>query len=912
MAIPTAEDANSPSQNYALMELGIQAAKDKALSNTTVSDNTVINRYSGKVQSNLLDLYDIPTYNLKLYATGFEALETLKANDSIDDLDGESMAREDKGDTAKGTSTNNFQLSPADVIILAQTGVTAGVGIDNLEITNVPGKKSNETQCNFKITQPGAADFIDQLYWTAYKLGIDVASKMPLVLEIDFQGYQESSTSDTFDGEGGQIKHIAGPYRYVLELTNFDITIGPEGSEYNFTTVVQDDTAFADKFFTLKAAHSTSGATIQDHLTDLAVKMNKRLAGDDEDESGTVDTITWDLSEFVSEEAEGSTIVDPALRATADAINSNPKSDKHPKITNQSVLNDTLLSAYNSKSITQIEAETQTEASAESSSTEGEEKTVPISVTLSHEEDDNLFACLGRILSLNSDFMSHATRTKFAEGDKGIGEWDPGQTHVWWYTIKSKVTIGEFDNKKKTYSKNVTYKPLIVNTPSTSTGVTADELTATDTATLNNFDIQKAYEYTYTGRNDQILNLNIAHQFGVALLVPKNKGMGGSSASNLYAVQQADPLAAEDVTNIGDLFDLFKKGKKIFDTLKNFDSDTLKDMAANAGFSSDKIKDLISDTAGQAAQDLANALAGAVTGDDEIKRLIKDQVFGSANSPTESDDERQKQIDQYYALGEYKAQPSGYEYSADFNFKIKETTAEEDADNETQNQSDTAEIDTTSKAGQGPANTYAGAQTSMFNFLYNQNEEPSIMKQLDFEIRGDPYYLGDSESSLGDFRFDTDGDNFFLFMLNNPRRFDMDIDEEDNNTGEWNKFNTSWTMSGIYRLVSAQNNFNNGVFTTSIVAVKETGVDLSKVSPEDLANYNITLNQNAGDLADKGLGGADESGIDPMAFTDPVGYINGQISGGGFGGLTDSEIVNKLQADGKINSSQAQAWRDAQ
>ena len=871
-------------------------------------DNKVTNRYSGNVQGNLLDLYDIPTYNLKLYATGFEALETLKANDSIDDLEGN--ARDDFG-SATGKSTNNFQLSPADVIILAQTGVTAGVGIDNLEIFNVPGKTSIEKTCNFKITQPGAADFIDQLYWTATKLGIEVATQMPLVLEIDFQGYQESSTTDVFDGEGGQIKHIAGPYRYLLSLRNFDITIGPEGSEYNFTTVVLDDTAFADKFFTLKAAHSTSGATIQDHLTDLAVKMNKRLAGDDEDESGTVDTITWDLSEFVSEEAEGSGFASANLSATADEVNSNPKSDKHPKITNQSVINDRIKAADQSLTDEQINAGTQAQVAGIKGTGTGEVE-VPVSVTVKHVEDDNLFACLGRILSLNSDFMSHATRTKFAEGDPAIGEDDEKQTHVWWYTIKSKVTIGEYDDKKKTYSKHVTYKPLIINTPSTSTGVTTGAFKP-DGAFLTNFDIQKAYEYTYTGRNDQILNVNISHRHGIALLLPKDKGMGGSSAANLYAVDQAKPLAAEDVTNISDLFDLFKKGKKIFDTLKNFDSDTLKDMAANAGFSSDKIKDLISDTAGQAAQDLANALAGAVTGDDEIKRLIKDQVFGSANSPTESDDERQKQIDQYYALGEYKAQPSGYEYSADLlNFEVKETTAEEDASTETSNNSEIVELDKSSKAAVYPATTYAGAQTSVFNYLYNQNKEPSIMKKLDLEIRGDPYYLGDSESSLGDFKFDTDGDNFFLFMLNNPRRFDMDIDEEDNNTGEWNKFNTSWTMSGIYRLVSAQNNFNNGVFTTSIVSVKETGVDLSKVSPEDLANYNITSNQNAGDLADKGLGDADGSGIDPKAFTDPVGYINGQISGGGFGGLTDSEIVDKLQADGKINSSQAQAWRDAQ
>ena len=44
-----------------------------------------------------------------------------------------------------------------------KTGVTE-VGIDNLEITTVPGPNSTETSTvNFTITQPNAADFPDQI-----------------------------------------------------------------------------------------------------------------------------------------------------------------------------------------------------------------------------------------------------------------------------------------------------------------------------------------------------------------------------------------------------------------------------------------------------------------------------------------------------------------------------------------------------------------------------------------------------------------------------------------------------------------------------------------------------------------------------------------------------------------------------
>ena len=63
----------------------------------------------------------------------------------------------------------------------------------------------------------------------------------------------------------------------------------------------------------------------------------------------------------------------------------------------------------------------------------------------------------------------------------------------------------------------------------------------------------------YTGRNDQILNVNISHRKGLALLVPAKKGMDGYSGANLYLVDQAKPVDEDEISSIGDLFDLFKK-----------------------------------------------------------------------------------------------------------------------------------------------------------------------------------------------------------------------------------------------------------------------------------------------------------------------------------------------------------------
>jgi hypothetical protein len=865
------------------------------------------NRYSGKVQGNILDLYDVPTYNLKLYAVTLEALENIKLNDSIDDFsaDSDADARNDFASSAVGKSTKDFKTDPEKMIILAQTGVTAGVSIDNLEITTVPGATANETTATFKITQPGAADFLDQLWMTANELGIEEPGKLPLILEIDFQGYQESSTENidgaNFDSEGGQIIHIAGPYRHVLMMKNFTIDIGPDGSEYNFETVIQDDTAYADNYFKINTTFESNGGTITEHLEDIARNINlyneaRKLEGSEKSYE-----VVWDLESMISA-TESS---DDEEKETGTPVNK-----KNPYITNESVLNNVQKAGDSSKSAEQIEADKQIDAQKEVTG-DAEETSAPVSIKLTHTEGDSLYDCLGRVLSLNTEFMSHATRTRFEADGKAIGEYDKEQTHVWWYTVKAKVTINPtFDAVCNRYSKTINYRPLIISTPSNKTGVTVQELQDTDKS-IKNYDITKAYEYMYTGRNDQILNVNISHRKGLALLVPAKKGMDGYSGANLYLVDQAKPVDEDEISSIGDLFDLFKKAKNIFNSLKDMKGDVLAELAGTVeGFGPDKLKEIMADTAGQAAQDLSNALAGALTGDEEVKRLLKGKLTGNDDSPTESDDERQKQIDQYYEIGDYEAKPSGYNYAVDLLTGTKETKSEDLADEGSSAKNEKPDIES-GVAQKQIATTYAGAQTNMFNYLYNQNAEPSILQRLTMEVRGDPWYLGDSESGRGNFSYDEDGDNFFIFVLKNPRRFDMSMDE-DENTGEYSNFNTSWTMSGLYRLVRAVNNFNNGIYTTEIEAVKETGVDLSNMSSEDFANYNISITKDISSLHEKGLGGIAGLGSDGE-IRDPVAYLNGRIAGADLGGMSKEKYIDQIVAnEANVTSEYADAWRKAQ
>ena len=98
-------------------------------------------RYLGLVQGNVLDNFQNPTYNLKLYMIPAET--------------------SDGGGWLKGAKA----AKPEETVVIAQTSVT-GVQIDNLDIQFVQGPNtgnSTAVRAAFTLKQPGAADLLDQI-----------------------------------------------------------------------------------------------------------------------------------------------------------------------------------------------------------------------------------------------------------------------------------------------------------------------------------------------------------------------------------------------------------------------------------------------------------------------------------------------------------------------------------------------------------------------------------------------------------------------------------------------------------------------------------------------------------------------------------------------------------------------------
>lgn len=120
-------------------------------------------------------------------------------------------------------------------------------------------------------------------------------------------------------------------------------------------------------------------------------------------------------------------------------------------------------------------------------------------------------------------------------------------------------------------------------------------------------------------------------------------------------------------------------------------------------------------------------------------------------------------------------------------------------------------------ATEAPVKT-ASRKHTLFGHLVNQSENAQFLLQLNMTVRGDPWFIdnGRIASSTDDQMYMRGSDNCIFLTIRSPERYDPDIDDEDNNTGYWQFSNASRMFSGVYRVIKAVNNFQDGQFTSEL------------------------------------------------------------------------------------------------
>ena len=933
----------------------------------------ILNKYIGAVQGNILDTVDLPTYHLKLYMIPPGQANSSANNTNTPTTDTDvSDSNDARSDVSKSTSSSgsgdgylNNRMdtdNPSDTVVLAETGVTE-VGIDGLEITTVASGSggSKTSTVNFTIRQPNAADFPDQIVKARTFLGAPAdAMDVPMFLEVSFRGRMEGLDLDV---DGGEIvQNITGPFVYPLLLGAFDMEINPGGSVYNFKTVVKDDIYQADKFFRTSKAYTIRGVTIGQMLKDLEDQTNNYNEEQNKptrisfglEESGTKDVTTSKEGKTVStfsktgkltitNETETDTKTKPDYKVAGLEHIADQSLDVEGAEVTAKAINPEVANADTTEQARE-EAEKKRKA-RNTINTNPETNEIEINV----KEGMPMDKVLGILLSMNKEFMDKVSRTRNIEDTKS--EEVDATKQVLWYDFQGSVEYKGYDEQKKLYFQLAHLKPY--SYMSDKTDIAAfhwevkknNSLTADETQQrINQMKIRKAYEYIFTGRNDQILNCNIQFKEGLALLLPPDRGMLGDISLNSQHILNPSPVPKnETIDNKGmeSLTDAAQDGQKSFlDTLKDLKKDIekaeayLTEIGNAAQFSGEQIKNLIEDSNGAAAKKLEEALSQK-----ESAQAIADNITAKRKASAQSDVVTESE--------EFSPIQSGFVYGGDLigtnkyserlakgGAQFKEFAAEQEekrkdkevVENDLRGTAQRAKFEY--KEGFTNVGTTKGIKNNLFTYLYDQHQAIEFLMRLEMELRGDPFYLGrdvhikgttkqpvgfDSEKLKetdedGNNYLTTTKDNFFLFSLNSPRLFDPDSDNEDNNTGLWqnNGDGTSYFISGIYQLRDVIHKFNNGSYTMDIMGVKEMAISLDKAG----RNGEFTLF----DTSRSGRTSGNQDGTWTSSDDDRVGSTDGKpwpeyVSGR----MTSSEkTAEQLLKDKEISPDQYQAWKKLQ
>lgn len=877
--------------------------------------------YLGEMYGNILDQYDNPAYNIRFYLKPEEnstvnetAAAAAGSPPPIDgDLAGspEFQGQDARSDQSSTVTAQTRTVSDKKIVILAQNGVT-GAQIDDLEIetANYNDLVTKALSGSFTIIQPGAANFLDQMQWARKYLG-ESDDKLRTndfysYLDINFLGYD----SDIEDNEeAGEATQIVETTTYKIRITEIAVRLDNTGSRYDFKFNIADTIGFADEIYKLPKNLSLQGSTITELLTGgtgLEGVYNAALR-ELSTEFSVADRIEINMSALVSNEE------------TAGATNSTGASNERLYIRDESIptsgtdqtVETTTAPIFNGE--VQSTRIARTEADGASASGTKGESTKP-GIQLSLKEGNSIYTVIAQVLSMNREFQSYASRME-SLNDPGNNEVDNTQTFVAWFDVHCEIQNIKWDKKRNKYAKKYIYTPYLIQDIRSDIALTTNELSfLSETSEFNGQEVpltaiatkrlqdlynsnclHKSYFYTFTGLNDQILNLDISYDTAVSLLMPPKGGFAGdysvtsgTTVRNSLSVNE-DPTgdaaaeAASNTQNRESLLGLLNQIKGLSDSIQN---------VANAiGRDPEDLAGILNDATGASARALVDSLSSA-----SITNLTRSLGNSDGSDPTDTPTTNTEFT--VTSFGDYTPEVSGFLYGEDFVQPGGSLTQEELQD------LGLISVSTPTDASPGqpvvrsipsPLNgiTSDGPASVLMGYLYRARESSGFMLTIEMTLRGDPYWLSNKNSGRFEYGKPTPDRttnppaqrrNYFLLTVGSPRRYDYDINDEDNNSGYWSDGSTSGVFSGLYYPTEWKHRFSNGIFTTEIKAAKEITVPLQwirRVPPgETPPAWDEILND-----------------VDYAGILNEVGLSNQRIISNQAGGTGDEEPSSNINSN---------------
>lgn len=859
--------------------------------------------YLGEMYGNILDKYDNPAYNLRLYLkpetisspgdTSSPATSNDPGNQAAPGAGGDP-----RSDTPTATAT---PTQPVDrkVVIVAQTGVTANQ-IDNLSIDGVPDEEG-QINVEFTVVQPGAANLLDQIQYGRKYIGVSddemTAKDFTMYLDVSFVGYTLDTVDDIGqpdDNEaGGDPTQIIDTVTYPLMIRKVSVQVTNTGSQYTFSGIIMQSLGRNDETFKLPMNITIRGSTITEFFADLEEKYNTALR--EQSTEYKPDRVKFDVSALLGTiEAPGEQGITTTGAARQRLY---IRDEKIPTQGDDQRVEGTTAPRFDN-TLGQTAADVRRDADGASNA--GSTETAPDKVLLNLSQGDSIEKIVATILSMNREFQQLATRVADIN-DPGNREVNDERSFINWFDIYSQVENLGWDKQRGKYTRKYTYTPYLTQDIRSDILLTTSELdylkekgeafgrerpvAAIATKRLqdlyNQGAISKSYFYIFTGLNDQIINLDITLDNAITILVPPKGGMiGDFSVTSSPALTNSEPenrdltldpelQKAKDTQNkelistfLQDLRDLTSQGRRYTRSA----GELIANLAQTVGRSPEDVAAILKDTTSKSADAFAESLASA-----EAERLL--QSLGASEDGDPSDVPTTNTEISVTNSGRYAPEVSGFLYTEDIVQPGRFTTDEIEA-------AGLNVLDSNIPTDAGPATpqtksvdtplsgmTSTGPSSVLMGYVYrSRQQDGQFLVNIDLTVRGDPYWLTDLAS--GKFEYGNPSPDqtvhpsattyYFLLTIGTPTQYDYNISDEDENSGYWSDGRTSGYFSGLYMPIKWKNVFSNGVFTTEIKAVKEIAVPLQwikRVAPGETPpawdeyfteeDYNDFINQSA-------------------------------------------------------------------
>lgn len=233
----------------------------EAQTSSEVSDSDNITQYLNNLEPNMLNNYDQATYHLKLFLTKSDLV--LNQTGSLEEW------------------LANGVFNDENIIIIAESGVTSSLYIDGFSVSDVVSYSNefNSSGVNGTMTikEPLGANFIDYFNGAIDDLGYESRAQAPVFLEISFRGYDENGNYMNIDEIGSKL------YRFLVK--KIDAKFISSGTSYDIDFVVASDIARQMSIANISNNITIQGAKVQDFFDKLVEEWNKAGKDVEQDES---------------------------------------------------------------------------------------------------------------------------------------------------------------------------------------------------------------------------------------------------------------------------------------------------------------------------------------------------------------------------------------------------------------------------------------------------------------------------------------------------------------------------------------------------------------------------------------------------------------------------------------------------